>query len=87
MATCSADGEWDKLSPAHFETHSLLRAVDAVDALRDELNDGHASTPPQLRTDLLKLHQVAMAVVNEGRAAIAPRCSSSPVTWTSRCPM
>ena len=24
------------------------------------------ATPPQLRTDLLKLHQLAMAVINEG---------------------
>jgi hypothetical protein len=58
--------EWDKLSPENSETHSLLRAVDAVDELRDDLNDGEYATPPQLRTDLLKRHPLAMAGVNEG---------------------
>ena len=66
MAARITDEEWDKLSPESFETHSLLRAVDAVDELRDDLNDGEYATPPQLRTDLLKLHQLAMAVINEG---------------------
>jgi hypothetical protein len=66
MAAPITDDEWDKLSPENFETHSLLRAVDAVDELRDDLNDDDYATPPQLRTDLLRLHQLAMAVVNEG---------------------
>lgn len=66
MTAHITDEEWDKLSPENFETHSLLRAVDAVDELRDDLNDGEYATPPQLRTDLLKLHQLAMAVINEG---------------------
>jgi len=66
MAARITDEEWDKLSPENFETHSLLRAVDAVDELRDDLNDGEYATPPQLRTDLLKLNQLAMAVINEG---------------------
>jgi hypothetical protein len=66
MVARITDEEWDKLSPENFETHSLLRAVDAVDELRDDLNDGEYATPPQLRTDLLKLHQLAMAVINEG---------------------
>jgi len=66
MAARMTDAEWDKLSPENFETHLLLRAVDDVDALRDDLNDGEYATPPQLRSDLLKLHQLAMAVINEG---------------------
>ena len=66
MAARITDDEGDKLSPENFETHSLLRAVDAVDELRDYLNDGEHATPPRLRTDLLKLHQLAMAVINEG---------------------
>jgi len=66
MTVRITDDEWDKLSSENFETHSLLRAVDAVDELRDDLNDGEHATPPQLRTDLLKLHQLAMAVINEG---------------------
>ena len=60
------DEEWDELSPENFETHSLLRAVDVVDELRGELNDGEDGAPPQLRDDLLKLHQLAMAVINQG---------------------
>jgi len=66
MTARITDDEWDKLSPENFETHSLLRAVDAVDELRDDLNDGEYATPPQLRTDLLKLHQLTIAVINEG---------------------
>lgn len=53
-------------TPENFDTTTLLRAVDAVDELRDDLNDGEDGSPPQLRTDLLKLHQLAMAVFNEG---------------------
>ena len=30
------------------------------------MNDGEDGSPPQLRSDLLKLHQLAMAVVNSG---------------------
>jgi hypothetical protein len=75
MAARITDEEWDKLSPENFETHSLLRAVDAVDELRDDLNDGEYATPPQLCTDLLKLHQLAMAVINEGsRSQVANLC-------------
>jgi len=66
MAVRITDEEWEKWSPENFETHSLLRAVDAVDELRADLNDGGYATPPQLRPDLLKLHQLAMAVINEG---------------------
>ena len=66
MTVRITDDEWDKLSPENFETHSLLRAVDAVAERRDDLDDGDHATLPQLRTDLLKLHQLAMAVINEG---------------------
>ncbi|VVQ17469.1 hypothetical protein PS938_04424 [Pseudomonas fluorescens] len=65
MTTISNE-KWDELSPENFETAALLRAVDAVDDLRNDLNDSEDSRPPQLRTDLLKLHQLAMAVFNEG---------------------
>ena len=47
-----------------FETTELLSAVDTVDSLRDDLNYGEYSRPPELRTNLLKLHELAMAVVN-----------------------
>lgn len=66
MAINITDEEWEELSPENFETAALLRAVDAVDDLRTNLNDGEGGRPPQLRTDLLKLHQLAMAVINQG---------------------
>ncbi|AVX93411.1 transposase [Pseudomonas putida] len=66
MTISITDEEWDELSPENFETATLLRAVDAVDVLRCDLNDSEHGGPPQLRTDLLKLHQLAMAVFNEG---------------------
>ena len=66
MAANITNEEWDDLSPLNFETAALLRAVDSVDDLRDDLNDQEHGNPPQLRTDLLKLHQLAMDVFNEG---------------------
>ncbi|XDJ36631.1 MAG: transposase (plasmid) [Burkholderia sp.] len=63
MCMTITDDEWDELTPKNFDTTALLRAVDTVDVLRGDLNDG---APPQLRTDLLKLHQLAMAAFNEG---------------------
>ena len=59
------DEEWQHLYE-NFETTELLSAVDTVDSLRDDLNDGECSRPPELRTNLLKLHKLAMAVVNNG---------------------
>jgi hypothetical protein len=58
------DAEWEKLDPENFDTYTLLDAVAAVDKMRDHLNDGEDGRPPELRTDLLKLHQVAMDVFN-----------------------
>lgn len=46
-----ADDEWDELTPENFDTTALLRAVDAVDELRGNLNDSEDGSPPQLRTD------------------------------------
>ncbi|PHN47666.1 hypothetical protein [Pseudomonas amygdali] len=66
MAACTTDDEWEELTTENFNTTALLRAVDAVDVLRGDLNDGADGAPPQLRTDLLKLHQLAMAAFNEG---------------------
>jgi len=39
------DEEWQHLYE-NFETTELLRAVDAVDSLRDDLNDGECFRPP-----------------------------------------
>lgn len=59
------DDEWENLIE-NFETADLLSAVDSVDSLRAELNDGESLEPPELRTDMLRLHDLAMAVINEG---------------------
>lgn len=45
------DDEWQRLYE-NFETTALLRAVDAVDKLRDDLNDREYGAPPQIRCDL-----------------------------------
>ena len=66
MTISITDEEWDELVPESFDTCALLRAVDAVDELRGDLNGGEDGGLPQLRIDLLKLHQLAMAVFNEG---------------------
>ena len=39
MAARITDDEWDELTPENFDTTALLRAVDAVDVLRGDLND------------------------------------------------
>jgi len=58
------DDEWEKLE-AGFDTRQLLDVIDDVDVLRSALNDdGHQ--PPEIRNRLLKLHGLAMEVVNEG---------------------
>lgn len=50
MAARITDDEWDKLSPESFETHSLLRAVDAVDELRADQEAHRAAILAQLET-------------------------------------
>lgn len=50
---------------ARFDTTTLLRAVDDVDRLREHL-DGDGYKPPEIRDDMLRLHQLAMKVVNQG---------------------
>lgn len=71
MAAKITDNEWDELLPENFDTTAFLSAVDAVDELRSDLNDREDGSSLQLRDDLLKLHQLAMAVINQGRAARA----------------
>jgi hypothetical protein len=65
MATSITDEEWNELYDS-FETTKLLSAVDAVDVVRQELSDDENCTPAPLRTDLLRLHQLAMDVFNDG---------------------
>lgn len=54
--------DWDKLQ--EFDTRRLLGAVDALDTLRGLLADD-GIRPPEIRDRMLKLHQLAMAVINE----------------------
>ena len=65
MADIAAE-EWDALAPENFDTTTLLRAVDAINEMRSYLVDGENGEPPELRTDLLRLHRLAMAVFNQG---------------------
>lgn len=63
------------------------RAVDAVDALGDGLNDRDDGSPPPLRTDLLKLYQLAMDVFTSsivGYTASCLSCSTWPSNWKIR---
>ena len=63
----------------NFETAELL------DCLRDDLNDGDGCPPLELRTNLLKLHELAMNLdeqvghmwVGQGRGQEAGRCVSA----------
>ncbi len=58
----AGDEDWDKLQG--FDTHRLIEAVNEVDALHGMLADD-GTRPPEIRNRLLKLHQLAMAVINE----------------------
>ncbi|NEZ68337.1 transposase [Leptolyngbyaceae cyanobacterium CCMR0082] len=55
-----------------FETTRLLSAVDHVDQLRQLLGDDEDFRPPQIRQDLLRLHQLAMEFVNNGAMSKGP---------------
>ncbi len=57
--------EWQNLYE-NFETTALLDAVNEIDKTRQHLGDGENWKPPQIRTDLLRLHGLAMDVVNNG---------------------
>lgn len=57
--------EWHKLDE-NFETTWLLDAVGHIDTLRSHLSDRDSIRPPQMRDDMLELHQLAMDVVNNG---------------------
>ena len=55
-----------------FETTRLLSAVDHVDQLRRLLGDDEDFRSPQIRQDLLRLHQLAMEFVNNGVTSKGP---------------
>ena len=54
------DQEWRALY--EMDTRRILDAVDAIDRLRDDLSDRDGYKPPQIRHDILKLHQLGMDV-------------------------
>ena len=64
------DGEFQTLYE-NFETSALLTAIDQIDKVRGVLADGDNWEPPEIRINLLKLHQLAMDVVNNGRTGQA----------------
>ncbi len=51
--------------PDGFDTRRLLDAIDDVDMLRSVLADD-GQQPPEIRTSLLALHRLAVAVINDG---------------------
>lgn len=55
-----------------FDTVSLIQAVDELDQMRGHLNDREHHNPPEIRNDILKLHDLAMDVVNHGMKGRAP---------------
>lgn len=55
--------EWERLYDG-FETRDLLDVVDHIDEVRYAIGDDENGRPPELRTDLLKLHGLAMEVVS-----------------------
>lgn len=79
MAARITDDEWDKLSPESFETHSLLRAVDAVDELRDDQEARRAAILAQWETGADGIHwieyltEVGKAAKLAGGGATPPR--------------
>ncbi len=63
--------QFDKLYNEGFDTYRLLRAVDALDAIRPIFSDecgagGGIPRPPEIRDKLLDLHQRAMDLFNSG---------------------
>ena len=60
---CDDRDREDRLSA--FDTSALLRVADDLDEMREHL-DGDGYKPPEIRDDMLRLHQLAMRV-DEGR--------------------
>ena len=65
MTRKMTEAEWQNLYE-NFETFDLLTCVDHLDQVRYEIGDGENFAPPDIRIDLMKLHDLAMTVVNQG---------------------
>jgi hypothetical protein len=50
----------------NFETFDILTAIDQFDSARGYIADQSLNTPPELRINLLKLHDLAMNVISYG---------------------
>ena len=53
------------------QSREILDCVDNIDHARSYLRDGENFRPPQIRTDLLRLHELAMSVINYGNTSKA----------------
>lgn len=51
---------------AVVDTSSLLEAVDVFDTMRPDVSDTDGFTPPRFRSELLRLHQLAMEAFPDG---------------------
>lgn len=65
------DGDLEALQDG-FDTLSLIHSIDELDKMRGHLNDREHHNPPEIRNDILKLHDLAMDVVNYGMKGRAP---------------
>tara|TARA_R110002111_G_scaffold94276_4_gene146285 strand:+ start:650 stop:988 length:339 start_codon:yes stop_codon:yes gene_type:complete len=59
------EDEWQNLYD-NFETTWLLDSVKQIDSVRGHLGDDEDFRPPEIRTNLLKLHSMSLDVVNSG---------------------
>ena len=50
----------------NFETEELLNIIDDLDEIRDIIADTEDCKPPQIRRDLLELHQLIFNMVKQG---------------------
>ena len=55
----------------NFTSSWLLDAVNDVDTLRDYFNDRDGRRPPEIRETLLRLHALALEVINRGHESHA----------------
>ena len=63
--------ELEKLQD-NFESSEILEAVDSLDTVRGILAEPEDGlSPPQIRIDLLELHQLAMSLMHNGNTSVA----------------
>lgn len=82
MATMTEE-EWETLR-AGLDTSAILESVDAVDRLRQALSGMDGGNSPAIRDDLLKLHQLGLAVKQRAPQTWWPSSLTKRATSTSR---